>query len=140
MRTFQVYKHPTLGYKAVKVGFNWPVFFTGLFFSFFNVVWMLICKLWGRAILWIALYFIIGVAAGMIIMLIDISIERELQDFLELLNIFQLLIGAGLLTLVLVPAFQGNKWVVTNLLKRGYELEDTLQAKTKDAAIAQSTK
>jgi len=35
MKRFNVYKHPTLGTDAVKIGFSWPAFFFGLF-------WMLV--------------------------------------------------------------------------------------------------
>ena len=30
MKTFNVYKHPTQGIEAVKVGFSWPAFFLAM--------------------------------------------------------------------------------------------------------------
>jgi len=49
MRTFNVYKHPTQGFEAVKVGFSSPAFF-------FGIIWMMVKKLWGFAGLWVAMY------------------------------------------------------------------------------------
>ena len=39
MRTFDVYKHRTQGYEAVKQGFSWPAFF-------FTRIWAFVKKLW----------------------------------------------------------------------------------------------
>lgn len=123
MKTFKIYRHPTLGSEAVKVGFSWPAFFCGL-------IWMLVCKLWGKATHWFILYFI----ATMIETATDTATESGLQAIAYLVLI------AGYLALWLVPAFKGNAWRAANLVSKGYELTDTLQAKTKDAAIAQSAK
>jgi hypothetical protein len=43
MKTFKVFKHPTLGYQAVKIGFSWPGFL-------FSVIWLLMKKLWRHAL------------------------------------------------------------------------------------------
>ena len=123
MKTFQIYKHPTLGSEAVKVGFSWPAFFFGL-------IWMLVCKLWGKAGLWFVLYLI----ATIIEKATDTATDSGLQA------IVYLVLAAGYFALWLVPAFQGNAWRAANLASRGYELAGTLQAETKDAAIAQSAK
>lgn len=53
MRTFRVYAHPTRGSEAVKVGFSWPAFWFGGF-------WMLAKKLWGYAIAWFSLWFVLS--------------------------------------------------------------------------------
>ncbi len=45
MKTFNLYRHPTQGFEAVKVGFSWPAFF-------FTILWMLVKRLWGLAALW----------------------------------------------------------------------------------------
>ncbi len=48
MKTFKVYKHPTLGYDTVKVGFSWPVFFHMDLDAVEKV--MDTCRIMGRAI------------------------------------------------------------------------------------------
>ena len=53
MKTFNVYKHPTQGIEAVKVGFSWPAFF-------FGIIWMLVKKLWGLAGAWFAAYIVLS--------------------------------------------------------------------------------
>lgn len=124
MKTFQVYRHPTLGVQAVKVGFCWPAYF-------FNLLWMLASRLWGWAGLWFGLY----VLAAIIKVATDISADKDLQAIV----VTPFLAGVPF-ALGLVPAFLGNEWRVNNLLSRGFELVSTVQAETKDAAIAQSSK
>lgn len=123
METFQIYKHPTLGSEAVKVGFAWPAFF-------FGTIWMLICKLWGKAGLW----FVLNLSVLIVEKLTDTATDSGLQAMGSFVEI------AGYFTIWLVPGFQGNAWRAANLTRRGYELVGTLQAETKDAAIAQFTK
>ena len=53
MKTFNVYKHPTQGIEAVKIGFSWPAFF-------FGIIWMLVKKLWGLAGMWFAAYIVLS--------------------------------------------------------------------------------
>lgn len=43
MKTFNVYKHPTNGFKMIKVGFSWLALFFGL-------LWMLFKKQWETSI------------------------------------------------------------------------------------------
>ena len=81
MKSFQVYRHPTIEAQAVKVGFCWPAFF-------FGVIWMLISRLWGWAVLWVVLYVGlalleagIGEDAGLIlIFLITTQAKRNLSS------------------------------------------------------------
>lgn len=123
MKTFQIYKHPTLGPEAVKAGFSWPAFF-------FGIIWMLVCKLWGRAGLWLGL----NVVAAIFEATADTATDEDLQ------GIVYLLLTVGYFMLWLVPAFQGNSWRIANLESRGFALVNTLQAETKDAAIALAAK
>jgi hypothetical protein len=51
-----------------------------------------------------------------------------------------LLLVAGYFALALVPALKGNVWRAVNLQSRGFDLVNTLQAETKDAAIAIASK
>lgn len=123
MRTFKVYKHPTRGLEAVKVGFSWPGFL-------FGIVWMLIKKLWGLSLLWFGLYFVLGLIKTVTIQ----SEETEAQ------SLVYLLLAAGYFALNLLPGLKGNQWREANLMKRGYELVGTAQTATPDAAVAQVVK
>ncbi|MBP8812264.1 MAG: DUF2628 domain-containing protein [Laribacter sp.] len=123
MKTFNIYKHPTQGIEAIKVGFSWPAFFFGFF-------WMLVKKLWGLAGAWFAAYVIFF----LIEKVTDQSGEGGAQA------IIYLLLAAGYFALWLVPAFKGNKWREENLSKRGYEQLTSVQAETPDAAVAQAAK
>lgn len=120
METFNVYKHPTQGIEAVKVGFSWPAFFFGFF-------WLPAKKLWGLTGAWFAAYIVLLLIMGQ-------SGEGDLPAALSYL------ILAGYFALWLVPAFKGNKWREENLSKRGYEKLATVQAEFPDAAVAQVAK
>ena len=119
MRTFNVYRHPIQGFKAVKVGFSWPAFF-------FDIFWMLVCKLWGLAALW----FAINVGMAMIEKVTDAKAQP----------LIYLLFTPGYLLLWLIPGFKGNDWCEANLRKRGFECISIVEAETKDAAIAHAAK
>lgn len=122
MKTFEIYKHPTLGFQAVKIGFSWPAFFFGIF-------WMLFSKLWGKVGLWFVIYII----AGFIEATADSSTDEGYQA------IMYLLLFIAYVALWLIPAFKGNKWRTSNLTSRGFELITTVEAETKDAAIAKAS-
>jgi len=123
MRTFNVYKHPTQGIEAVKVGFSWPALF-------FGVIWMLVKKLWGVAGAWVAAYIVLS--------LIERVTDQSEEDGAQAL--VYLILAAGYFTLWLVPAFKGNRWREENLSSHGYEKSKTVQAETPDAAVAQAAK
>jgi hypothetical protein len=123
MKTFKVYKHPTRGVEAVKVGFSWPAFF-------FNVVWMLLRKLWSASLLWLGLYFVLG-----LLKTVAASAEESVAQALV-----YLLLWAAYVALNLLPGFKGNQWREANLVQRGFELVGTAQTSTPDAAIAQVVK
>ncbi|EFI34110.1 Protein of unknown function DUF2506 [Desulfonatronospira thiodismutans ASO3-1] len=116
MRTFKIFKHPTQGYEAVKVGFSWPAFF-------FDMIWMLVKKLWIVAGIWFCLYIAFAI--------ID-SVTQGPFGLFVLIVIW--------LSMWLIPGFKGNEWRESNLSGRGYEHIDTVQAGNPDSAIAQVTK
>jgi uncharacterized protein DUF2628 len=120
MKTFKVYKHPTRGLEAVKVGFSWPGFLFGIF-------WMLLKKLWAMALLWFGLYFVCNVVN-------TVAGQSEESGAQALVYLF---LAAGYVALNLIPGFKGNQWRETNLTKRGFALVGTVQTETPDAAIAQ---
>ena len=122
MKTFEVYKHPTLGSQSVKIGFNWPAFFFGFF-------WMLLSKLWGKAGLWFVMYVIFSLIEAAA----DNSTGERVQVIIHLSSFI------AYLALWLIPGFKGNKWRSSNLKSRGFELVTTVEAETKDAAIAKAS-
>ena len=92
MRTFNVYKHPTQGIEAVKVGFSWPA----LFFSFF---WMLVKKLWALAVAWFGAYIVL--------LLIETATDQSGEGGAQAL--VYLILSAGYFTIWLAPAFKLNR-------------------------------
>ncbi len=116
MKTFKVFKHPTLGYRAVKVGFSWPGFL-------FSLIWLLIKKLWGHALIFISSIILLA--------LIEMFFDNTQTSVMVILLEFGVYIFVGI---------NCNEWCVTNLQERGFELTNTLQAKTPDAAIGKIAK
>lgn len=119
MKVYKVYKHPSLGAEAVKVGFSWPA-------AFLNFIWMLAKKLWMLAGLWVLAYIVLAIIQ-------DAALKSHSTSAI-------LIVLAGHLALALIPAFKGNEWRIKNLTNRGYEFMDSAQAATPDAAIAQVLK
>jgi len=96
VKTYKIYKHPSLGTEAVKVGFSWPA-------AFFIVFWMLAKKLWTMAGLWILAYIVLSI------------IQDTTLKFGRVGVILIVLIAH--LALALIPAFKGNEWRVKNILR-----------------------
>ena len=116
MKTFKVFKHPTLGYRAVKVGFSWPGFL-------FSVIWLLIKKFGGHAL--------IVISSIILLTLIEMFFDNTQTSVMVLLLEFGVYIFVGV---------NCNEWRVTNLQERGFKLIDTLQADTCNAAIGKISK
>lgn len=119
MRTFDLYKHPSKGYKAVKRGFSWPAFL-------FSFVWAFIKRLWSVGIA------LVGVIAFLMIM--ESAFVQGSND-------------AGVLATQIIVlgmfawlGIKGNEWIRSDLRKRGYEYDQTLKAETAKAAIADAAK
>lgn len=119
MKTFKVFRHSTLGFQAVKVGFSWP----GCLFS---IIWAFVKKLWGHG------FGLLGIIV--LLALIEKAFENEKSDAGTLLMI---LIQLGVYIFV---GFKGNEWRASNLQKRGFEVVDTVQAENPDAAIGKVAK
>jgi len=118
-KIYKVYKHPSLGAEAVKVGFSWPA-------ALFIVIWMLVKKLWVFAGLWIVAYIVLTIIQ-------DSALKSGSAGTI-------LIVLVAHLALALIPAFKGNEWRIKNLTKRGYEFVASVPADTPDAAIAQTLK
>lgn len=115
MNTFKVYKHPEYGLEAVKVGFSWQA-------ALIPTFWMLFQNQWGTLGLW-TVGFLILVAVAFV------------ADRLNAAGI-EVMTYLGLLALWLWPAWKGSQWVEESLLERGYELVNTVQARTPEEAIS----
>jgi len=111
MKTFKVLRHTVFGYQAVKVGFSWPGFL-------FSVIWLLMKKLWWNAA--------IVISSVVILTFIELSFDNAHTSFMVFL------VEIGVYVLVGV---NGNEWYSARLQADGYELKDTLEAKTPHEAI-----
>lgn len=111
MKTFRVFRHPVLGYQAVKVGFSWPGFL-------FSVIWLLLKKLWWNAAIVICSVVLLT------------YIEMSFDNMHTSLMVFLIEIGVYVLVGV-----NGNEWCAARLQSEGYQLKDTLQAETPHEAI-----
>jgi len=118
MKTFDVYKHPTQGYQAVKQGFGWPAFF-------FSVIWAFIKKMWGLG------FVFFGVIS--FLSFLEVVVNQEGSDGGVLLILLAQL-GA-----YLIFGFNANEWRRGNLEKRGYRKLDSIKTKTPESAIALMT-
>lgn len=125
MSSYKVFKHPEKGFEAVKSGFAW--------LAPFNPVWPLFRGLW---MLFMTYIFFILVLAS-----IDVQIYG-LEDFIDITNannlqwiflIVQIVIFAS-------PGFKGNEWTATNLQKKGYIFDCSIEAKNKNEALKLATK
>jgi hypothetical protein len=125
MSSYKVFKHPEKGFEAVKSGFAW--------LAPFNPVWPLFRGLW---MLFMTYIFFILVLAS-----IDVQIYG-LEDFIDITNannlqwillIVQIFIFAS-------PGFKGNEWTATNLQKKGYIFDCSIEAKNKNEALILATK
>lgn len=127
MRTYRVFKHPSRGFRAVKVGCSYPALFFGL-------IWMFFKNLWVHAVLW--LVFAVGLSlfgswvnsramAGPVAFTNEIDV---LYGFLVLM---------GYLALLFVPYYFGNGWVRHNLARQGFVSIGEIRAPNPAAAEAQ---
>lgn len=116
MKTYKIFVSPLGQIEAVKQGWSWP----GCLFS---TVWTLVKKMWGiAAVLWGAYIF------GSILM--GQALLAEAHGF------FFLLMAALNIGVPILVGSQGNKWREKNLLTRGYEDKEMVQAQTPEAALA----
>jgi hypothetical protein len=114
IKTFKVFKHPVLGYQAVKVGFSWP----GLFFS---GIWLLLKQLWGYAFVFLSITLLLS--------FVEAGFEKE-ESIAGMVLVFWLEIG-----IYIFVGSKGNEWRSDNLQKRGFKLIDIVQAEIPSAAI-----
>jgi len=116
MKNFKVFRHPALGYHAVKVGFSWPGFL-------FPVIWFLLKKLW-----WHALIVLSSIILLTFIEMFFNNAQTSVMVFIVEVGVY-VLVGVN-----------GNEWQMVNLQAHSFELIDTVQAETPGEAIEKIAK
>ena len=127
MNTYKVLQHDSKDLKAVKVGFAWLAipFITCL--PIFPV-WFLFHGLWKIFIAYILTILILA------------SIDYELYGFLGFFNFstadgLQIIIIIVETVILILPAFKGNEWTISNLIDQGYKVSYSVQASSKKEAL-----
>ena len=127
MNTYKVLQHDSKELKAVKAGFAWLAipFITCL--PIFPV-WFLFRGLWKIFIAYILTILILA------------SIDYELYGFLGFFNFstadgLQIIIIIAETVILMLPAFKGNEWTVSNLIDQGYKISYSVQASSKKEAL-----
>ena len=127
MNTYKVLQHDSKELKAVKAGFAWLAipFITCL--PIFPV-WFLFRGLWKIFI------------AYLLTILILASIDYELYGYLGFFNFstadgLQIIIIIAETVILMLPAFKGNEWTVSNLIDQGYKVSYSVQASSKKEAL-----
>ena len=127
MNTYKVLQHDSKDLKAVKVGFAWLAipFITCL--PIFPV-WFLFRGLWKIFIAYILTILILA------------SIDYELYGFLGFFNFstadgVQIIIIIIEIVILILPAFKGNEWTISNLIDQGYKVSYSVQASSKKEAL-----
>ncbi len=127
MNTYKVLQHDSRELKAVKAGFAWLAipFITCL--PIFPV-WFLFRGLWKIFIAYILTILILA------------SIDYELYGYLGFFNFstadgLQIIIIIAETVILMLPAFKGNEWTVSNLIDQGYKVSYSVQASSKKEAL-----
>ena len=127
MNTYKVLQHDSKELKAVKAGFAWLAipFITCL--PIFPV-WFLFRGLWKIFIAYILTILILA------------SIDYELYGYLGFFNFstadgLQIIIIIAETVILMLPAFKGNEWTVSNLIDQGYKISYSVQASSKKEAL-----
>ena len=127
MNTYKVLQHDSKELKAVKAGFAWLAipFITCL--PIFPL-WFLFRGLWKIFIAYILTILILA------------SIDYELYGYLGFFNFstadgLQIIIIIAEAVILMLPAFKGNEWTVSNLIDQGYKVSYSVQASSKKEAL-----
>ena len=127
MNTYKVLQHDSKELKAVKAGFAWLAipFITCL--PIFPV-WFLFRGLWKIFIAYILTILILA------------SIDYELYGYLGFFNFstadgLQIIIIIAETVILMLPAFKGNEWTISNLIDQGYKVSYSVQASSKKEAL-----
>ena len=127
MNTYKVLQHPTKNLKAVKTGFAWLAIPFVTFLPVFPA-WFLFRGLWKIFIAYILTILILA------------SIDFELYGYLGFFNFstadgLQIIIIIVETVILILPAFKGNEWTISNLIDQGYKVSYSVQASSKKEAL-----
>ena len=124
MSSYKVFKHPEKGFEAVKSGFAW--------LAPFNPIWPLFRGLWALFITYIFFILVLASIDAQIYGLVDFIDIKNANNLQWILLIVQIVIFAS-------PGFKGNEWTATNLQKKGYIFDYSIEANNKDEALTLAT-
>jgi hypothetical protein len=117
MKTFKIYKHPSKGYEAVKVGVSWPgLFLGGLWLLYRDVA----AKGFLFTIFWI--WYMFKSVSGEVAL--DAYTDRDI--FIEVIG----------LIIFLIVFVKGNDWVAESCEEEGYVFKKVIQTNSRKVAIA----
>ena len=114
MKQYRIYEHPLRTIEAVKCGWSWPAFF-------FCTLWALFKKLWVLACVVFVVLFTFGFIVGLM------NMDVGLTNFI--------IYSVSLVESAIFGVY-GNSWRENNLMDRGYEYMQGVEANSADAAIA----
>ena len=120
MSSYKVFKHPEKGFEAVKSGFAW--------LAPFNPIWPLFRGLWALFITYIFFILVLASIDAQIYGLVDFIDISNANNLQWILLIIQIVIFAS-------PGFKGNEWTATNLQKKGYIFDCSIEANNKKEAL-----
>ncbi|MDC1449529.1 hypothetical protein N8477_01965 [Candidatus Thioglobus sp.] len=120
MSSYKVFKHPEKGFEAVKSGFAW--------LAPFNPIWPLFRGLWALFITYIFYILVLASIDAQIYGLVDFIDITNANNLQWILLIIQIVIFAS-------PGFKGNEWTATNLQKKGYIFDCSIEANNKKEAL-----
>ena len=120
MSSYKVFKHPEKGFEAVKSGFAW--------LAPFNPIWPLFRGLWVLFITYIFFILVLASIDAQIYGLVDFIDITNANNLQWILLIVQIVIFAS-------PGFKGNEWTATNLQKKGYIFDCSIEANNKKEAL-----
>ena len=124
MSSYKVFKHPEKGFEAVKSGFAW--------LAPFNPIWPLFRGLWVVFVTYIFFILVLASIDAQIYGLVDFIDITNANNLQWILLIIQIVIFAS-------PGFKGNEWTATNLQKKGYIFDCSIEANNKDEALTLAT-
>ena len=120
MSSYKIFKHPEKGFEAVKSGFAW--------LAPFNPIWPLFRGLWALFITYIFFILFLASIDALIYGLVDFIDITNANNLQWILLIIQIVIFAS-------PGFKGNEWTATNLQKKGYIFDCSIEANNKKEAL-----
>jgi hypothetical protein len=120
MSSYKVFKHPEKGFEAVKSGFAW--------LAPFNPIWPLFRGLWIVFVTYIFFILVLASIDAQIYGLVDFIDITNANNLQWILLIIQIVIFAS-------PGFKGNEWTATNLQKKGYIFDCSIEANNKKEAL-----